>query len=71
MDLKAVVTGSDRKGILSSCEFGEDAAQTAYKQALASDAELPAEVRQLLMDQKENLKKGHDRVKKMRDAQTA
>src|SRR5476651_2543090 len=27
MDVKAAFTGSDRKGILSSCEYGEDAAQ--------------------------------------------
>ena len=71
MDVKAVVTGSNRKAILGSCEFGEDAAQTAYKQALESDAELPAEIRQLLVDQQQKLKKGHDRVKNMRDSQTA
>ena len=71
MDVKAVVTGSDRKAILGSCEFGEDAAQTAYRQALESDAELPADIRKLLMEQKENLKKGHDKVKKMRDTQNA
>ena len=71
MDVKAVVTGSNRKAILGSCEFGEDAAQTAYKQALESDAELPAEIRQLLVDQQQKLKKGHDRVRNMRDSQTA
>src|SRR5262249_50737728 len=42
MDLKAAITGKDRKAILASCEFGEDAAQRAYEQALSSDAELPA-----------------------------
>ena len=71
MDVKAVVTGSNRKAILGSCEFGEDAAQTAYKQALESDAELPPEIRQLLVDQQQKLKKGHDRVRNMRDSQTA
>lgn len=70
MDVKAVITGSDRKGILGSCEYGEDAAQRAYDQALNSDAEIPADIRQVIMEQKTNLKKGHDRVKKMRDTQT-
>ena len=71
MDVKATFSGSDRKAILASCEFGEDAAQKAYKDALASDAELPAEVRQVIVDQQSNLKQSHDRIKKMRDAQPA
>jgi uncharacterized protein (TIGR02284 family) len=71
MDVKATFSGSDRKAILASCEFGEDAAQKAYKDALASDAELPAEVRQVIVDQQGNLKQSHDRIKKMRDAQPA
>jgi uncharacterized protein (TIGR02284 family) len=71
MDMKATFTGKDRKAILASCEFGEDAAQKAYDQALSSDAELPAEIRQLIMDQKSSLKKSHDYIKSLRDTQTA
>ena len=71
MDVKATFTGKDRKAILASCEFGEDAALKAYDAALSSDAELPAEVRQLIMDQKSSLKKSHDRIKSMRDKQPA
>ena len=71
MDVKATFTGKDRKAILASCEFGEDAAQKAYDQALSSDAELPAEVRQLIMDQKLSLKKSHDYIKALRDKQPA
>src|SRR6476469_3500876 len=40
MDLKAAITGKDRKTILNNCEFGEDAAQKAYDMALNSDVEL-------------------------------
>jgi len=69
MDVKATFTGKDRKSILASCEFGEDAAQKAYDSALSGDAELPAEVRQLIMDQKSSLKKSHDRIKALRDKQ--
>lgn len=71
MDVKATFTGKDRKAILASCEFGEDAAQRAYDEALSSDAELPAEVRQLIMDQKSSLKKSHDYIKSLRDKQPA
>jgi uncharacterized protein (TIGR02284 family) len=71
MDVKATFSGKDRKAILASCEFGEDAAQKAYDSALSSDADLPTEVRQLIMDQKTSLKKSHDRIKALRDTQTA
>lgn len=71
MDVKATFSGSDRKAILASCEYGEDAAQRAYESALSSDTEIPAELRQLIMDQKTNLKRDHDQIKAMRDAQPA
>ena len=71
MDVKATFTGKDRKAILASCEYGEDAAQKAYETALSSDAELPAETRQLIMDQKASLRRSHDRIKQLRDAQPA
>ncbi len=71
MDVKATFTGKDRKAILSACEYGEDAAQRAYETALSSDAEMSAEVRQLIMDQKTRLRKSHDKIKAMRDRQPA
>jgi uncharacterized protein (TIGR02284 family) len=71
MDVKATFTGKNRKAILASCEYGEDAAQKAYDTALASDAEIPTEIRQVIMDQKISLKKSHDKIKAMRDAQPA
>jgi uncharacterized protein (TIGR02284 family) len=71
MDVKATFTGKDRKAILASCEFGEDAAQKAYDQALKTDAELPTDVRQLIAEQKSSLRRSHDRIKRMRDSQPA
>jgi uncharacterized protein (TIGR02284 family) len=68
MDAKTVFTGKDRQAILENCEFGEDAAQKAYKMALASDAEIPADTRQLITDQQASLKNSHDIIKKYRDA---
>jgi uncharacterized protein (TIGR02284 family) len=71
MDLKAVVTGHDRKTVLNNCEFGEDAAQKAYDMALNSDTELEAPLRELIVKQKALLKVGHDEVKRLRDLQNA
>ena len=67
MDVKATFSGKDRKSVLAACEFGEDAAQRAYEEALASDAAMPAGVRQLIATQKEALKTSHDLIKKYRD----
>ena len=71
MDVKATFTGEDRKAILASCEYGEDAAQKAYEDALASDAEIDASTRQLIMSQKTSLKNSHDIIKRYRDMQPA
>ena len=71
MDVKATFSGKDRQAILESCEFGEDAAQKAYREALASDAEMSAETRKLITDQQSSLKTSHDIIKKYRDAQKA
>ncbi len=67
MDIKAAFSGKDRTAILASCEFGEDAAQEAYEDALESDAEMSAEIRQLITSQKADLKTAHDMIKKYRD----
>jgi len=67
MDVKAAFTGHDRKAILDSCEYGEDAAQKAYKEAL-NDEELPAFLRETITRQKMRLRTAHDEIKAMRDS---
>ncbi|WEK33497.1 MAG: PA2169 family four-helix-bundle protein [Candidatus Pseudobacter hemicellulosilyticus] len=67
MGLKATFTGKDRHAVLASCEFGEDAAQKAYQQALESDATMDADIRQLIVKQKSALKESHDLIKRYRD----
>ncbi len=68
MDFKAALTGKDRHAILSSCEFGEDAAQNTYADALDSGNELPSDISSLISDQKSQLREDHDRVKTLRDS---
>lgn len=67
MDVKAVFTGHDRKTILNNCEFGEDAAQKAYKMAL-DEEDLSANLRALITEQKASLRISHDEIKALRDA---
>lgn len=68
MDVKALFTGHDRQTVLNNCEFGEDAAQNAYKMALEEE-ELPANIRSLISEQKAALRVSHDEIKRLRDSQ--
>jgi uncharacterized protein (TIGR02284 family) len=67
MDIRAGISARDRKSVLALCEFGEDSALKAYKLALESDAEIPADIRQIILDQKSELQTAHDTVKRYRD----
>lgn len=66
MEFKASMSGDKRHNVLESCEAGEDAAQKAYAQALTED--LPGNIRQMIADQKNTLKRAHDEVKALRDS---
>jgi len=66
MDVKAAFSGHDRQSVLENCEFGEDAAQKAYKTALETEG-LPAYLVQLISKQQTELKGAHDEVKALRD----
>ena len=70
MDVKHTFTGDDRKSLLASCEFGEDAAQRAYENAL-KESELAPAIRQVLEKEKQSLRTSHDRIRDMRDAASA
>lgn len=67
MDLKAAVRGNDRKGILASCEFGEDEAKKVYNEVLENSGELEDSVLKTIRKQHEELNKAHDKIKAMRD----
>ncbi len=67
MDLKAALQKNDRKGILSSCEFGEDAAKNAYNEVLEDTEELNHETLTVVRKQQIELMKAHEKIKAMRD----
>lgn len=70
MDLKSSIQGKTDKSALQLSEFGEDAAQKAYAEALDTD-NLPASTRELIRNQKEHLKVSHDTIKSKRDMEEA
>jgi len=69
MDVKAALTGKDRKAILNSCDTGEEAAVDAYQKALKNDVQdLTMEQQTMLSKQHVSIKTDHDHVKALRDA---
>lgn len=71
MDLRAAVSGSERSSALDLSEYGEDAAQKAYKEALQDASAIPADILALITTQKAELKRAHDTIKRLRDQQHA
>lgn len=71
MDVKTAMSSNENQSVLEACEYGEDAAQKAYKQALEGDVALPAGIRDIVSRQKITLKAAHDDVKRERDLHTA
>jgi uncharacterized protein (TIGR02284 family) len=67
MDIKATFAGNDREAMLEACEFGEDAAQKAYAEAMASDVEMSPQIRTILAEQQASLKTAHDLINKYRN----
>ncbi|RPE13485.1 PA2169 family four-helix-bundle protein [Chitinophaga lutea] len=68
MDVKVSFGGNDRHSILASCEFGEDAAQRSYREALQQN--LPDDIRQVIAAQQVALKAAHDEIRHLRDVET-
>ncbi len=66
MDVRKALSSNDRKAILSSCEFGEDVALSAYKSAL-EESDVSEEIRIAIRKQKDELQEAHNTVKAMRD----
>lgn len=68
MDAKAALTGGDRGGILSSCEYGEDMALDTYNHVLEEHTNvLSSDQLELVRKQQANLRADHDRVRALRD----
>jgi len=69
MDVKAALTNNDRKSILASCEFGEDAAVHKYDDVMKNDLdEVSADHKTLIAKQYALVKGEHDIVRQLRDS---
>lgn len=71
MDLKTSITGTDRKAILDSCAFGEDAWRKTYEAVLEGHPGLPVASRQLITRQYNAEQQSADLIRKYRDAHAA
>ena len=67
MDVKATFSGDDTQSMLEACEFGEDAAQRAYRDALEESADFPDEIKHMIKNQQHLLKMSHDLIRNQRD----
>ena len=67
IDVKSLFGGSDRAGILSEAERGEDAIKVAYKMAL-ENGDLSTEALETVSKQAQEIKTAHDAIKVLRDA---
>jgi uncharacterized protein (TIGR02284 family) len=67
MDMKAALSGNNRKAVLNSCEFGEDVAKKTYDEILADTEDIPTDVLAVIRQQRMAMQEGHDMIKSMRD----
>ena len=68
MDVKAALTGKNRKAILNSCDYGEEEAQDTYDNVLEDSEHLSADQQNMITAQRSLLKADHDHIKALRDA---
>ena len=67
LDIKSAVTGKDDHAILVEAERGEDAAKSAFEEALREA--LPASSQTLVQQQATQVRRAHDEVRSLRDRQ--
>ena len=67
MDIRSALTNKDRKNILSSCEYGEDAALETYEEVIKNTQSSAAF--SIISLQKTALQRDHDKIKALRDMQ--
>jgi uncharacterized protein (TIGR02284 family) len=67
MDVKSAVTAQDRKGILASCEYGEDVALKTYETVLNNPGNISPALIALIRKQKDELEIQHNHIKSLRD----
>jgi uncharacterized protein (TIGR02284 family) len=69
MDLQSTFSREENStaSTLELCEFGEDAAQRAYKEAMKESKDFPEEIRHMIENQQHLLKMAHDLIRNQRN----
>jgi uncharacterized protein (TIGR02284 family) len=68
MEVKAALTGKDRKTVLNSCEYGEDVAVDTYKDAMEDHfMDLSDAQQKMVSSQYSQIKADHDAIRNLRD----
>lgn len=68
MDVRQALSKNDKKGVLKSCEFGEDIALQTYDKVLGDGTMFSPGCQVKLESQRAELRDAHDSVKSLRDA---
>ena len=68
MEIKDNLAPNNRKAVLSSCEFGEDAAKREYDRVLEDSEDISPEALALIRRHRAELQAAHDDIKAMRDS---
>jgi len=68
MDVKAALTGNDRKTILNSCVQGENAALGVYDGVLESDSSVSDPLRATIARQRDRIQQDQARIKSLLEA---
>jgi uncharacterized protein (TIGR02284 family) len=66
INVKSAVTNRDRHAILAEAERGEDAAVSAYEEAMEKN--LPAPIKEIVSQQSAEVKAAHDKIRALRDS---
>lgn len=67
MDVKTALAGNDILATLQLCEYGEDKALQAYRDALQKEIQWPTDIQAIVKRQQQSIKASHDLIKRYRD----
>lgn len=68
INIKSSLIGRDRKSIINSCQYGEDATVETYLETLKNSlGNLTSELQMMIKEQYLSIKADHERIKRLRD----
>lgn len=71
MDIKAALSGKDRKAIVASCEYGEDVAKETYEEVIKDLSVAPTTLMSVIQRHYQEITEAHNQIKMMRDTKVS